>query len=233
MAEVDTNMLADQHSDIRREQAEQASTIRREAAEHTNEVVKESLKESFNIRGDVKDTRHDILSSTGGNTDRLSDQATAYYIASQQQANEAARDLASLKVLTDANASRYSSEMALNIEKSSAAAALAAEKIATAVALGQSQLSKEIMIDGNATRALINDLKTQDYNRMLIERNAEIVEERHAARHWRGNFDQSQWAGLSNQLQAFQSQLQETRQGMVNFGTMAGVGQSSTSNNVR
>jgi hypothetical protein len=51
MAEVDTNMLSNQHSDIRRE-----------AAEHTNEIVKEGLKESFNIRGDVKDSRYDIAS---------------------------------------------------------------------------------------------------------------------------------------------------------------------------
>jgi len=87
--------------------------------------------------------------------------------------------------------------------------------------------------DGSQTRALINELKNADLNRMLIERNAEIVEERGHGRHWRGSYDQAQWAALNNQLQAFQSQLQETRQGMVNFGTMAGVGQSSTSNNVR
>ena len=78
----------------------------------------------------------------------------------------------------------------------------------------------------------MNELNSNDLNRMLIERNAEIVEERHAARHWRGNFDQSQFAALNNQLQTFGSQLQETRQGMVNFGTMAGVGQTSSSNNV-
>jgi len=40
-------------------------------------------------------------------------------------------------------------------------------------------------------------------------------------------------AALQNQMQNFNSQLSETRQGMVNFGTMAGVGQTSTNNNVR
>jgi chaperonin GroEL len=44
MAEVDTVMLSQEHSDIRREQAEQASNIRREAGVNTNEIVKEGLK---------------------------------------------------------------------------------------------------------------------------------------------------------------------------------------------
>ncbi len=202
------------------------SDIRREASEHTDEIVREGLKEAFAIRGDVKDSRHDILDSTGGNTDRLSDQATQYYIAQAQNANEAARDLASLKVLTDANTSRISTELALNIERAAAASALSAEKIATAMALGQSQLSKEIFYDGQKTRDLINDQKYHDLNRMLLERDGEV-------RHWRGHYDVAQFQSLQSQLAAFQSQLQETRQGMVNFGTMAGVGQTSTSNNVR
>lgn len=86
--------------------------------------------------------------------------------------------------------------------------------------------------DGEKTRALVSTNNNEALNRMLIERNAEIVEERHHARHWRGHYDQSQWAALNTQLQAFQSSLAETRQGMVNFGTMAGVGQTSTTNQV-
>jgi len=103
--------------------------------------------------------------------------------------------------------------------------------------LGQSILSKEIFHDGQKTRDLINDLKYHDLNRGMIERNAELIACESDRRHWRHYADQSQfqgqWAQLQSQIQAFQSQLQETRQGMVNFGTMAGVGQTSTSNNVR
>lgn len=213
------------------------SDIRREGAEHTNEIVKEGIKGDYNTQTAVKDARHNIISEVDRQADRLDGQASAYFIAGQQNATEAARDLASLKVLTDANAARFSTEMALNIEKSAAASALASEKIATAVALGQSTLSKEIFMDGQKTRDLINDLKYHDLNRALVERNTELVEERHGRRHWRGIADQNQfqgqWAALQSQIQAFASQLQETRQGMVNFGTMAGVGQTSTSNNVR
>ena len=237
MADVDTQMLSGQHSDIRFEQQAQA-----------NEIIKEGLKESFNVRGDVKDARYDVNSRVGDPGDRITDQATQYFIAKNASDVEAARDLASLKVLTDANANAMREAMSLQIEKAAAAAALSAEKIgsasalasekiATAVALGQATLSKEIFADGQKTRDLINDLKYHDLNRALVERNAELVEERHGRRHWRDTADQyqnqGQWAALQSQIQAFASQLQETRQGMVNFGTMAGVGQTSTSNNVR
>jgi hypothetical protein len=162
---------------------------------------------------------------------------TQYFIASQQNANEAARDLASLKVLTDANGARISNEIQLGIERSAAATALESAKLGAAIALGQSQLSKEIVADGNTTRALINDLKYHDLNRALVERNTELVEERNWGRHWYHGANQAQFgqqfAQLQNQMQNFNSQLAETRQGMVNFGTMAGVGQSSTSNNVK
>lgn len=101
----------------------------------------------------------------------------------------------------------------------------------TQAALNQQStyLSDKIDRDGEKTRELINDLKTQDLNRMLIERNAEIVE----GRHYRHGAEQAQWASLQSQIQNFSSQLGEARASMVNFGLMAGVGQSATSNNVR
>lgn len=82
--------------------------------------------------------------------------------------------------------------------------------------------------DGEKTRALINDLKTQDLNRMLIERNAELVESN--SYKWHNN--QAQWASLQSQIQAFGSQLGQAQASMVNFGTQLGVGQRATSNNV-
>jgi len=279
MAEVDTNMLHKDHSDIRREaaehtadirynMAERAGDIRREladvkdvlndatrveggstrfqGAQNTSDIIREGMKGDFNTRGDIKDTRHDILREVDRQGDRITNLDTQYYIASQQNANEAARDLASLKVLTDANANRLSMELALNVEKVGAASALQAEKIASAVALGQSVLSKEIFHDGQKTRDLINDLKYHDLNRALVERNTELVNCHQDSRHYRDRWDdarfnqlqlgyQGQWAQLQSQIQAFQSQLQETRQGMVNFGTMSGQSgqQTSTSNNVR
>ena len=251
--------IAERSGDIRRELADvkdvlndatrvEGGSTRFQGAQNTSDIIREGMKGDFNTRGDIKDTRHDILREVDRQGDRITNLDTQYYIASQQNANEAARDLASLKVLTDANAARYSIEMALNIEKVGAASALQAEKIASAVALGQAVLSKEIFHDGQKTRDLINDLKYHDLNRALVERNSELVNcEQDRGRYhdnwWDSRFGQyqsqsgAQFAAMQQQLQSmnqnFNSQLSETRQGMVNFGTMAGVGQTSSANNVR
>lgn len=92
-------------------------------------------------------------------------------------------------------------------------------------------LSNQITAEGDRTRALINDLKYQDLNRDLIERNSILTEERWGRRYWRDFAGQSQYAALNSQLQAFGSQLNDTRNGMVNFGTQLGVRQAATSNN--
>ena len=237
MADVDTTMLAQQHSDIRLEQQRQAFDLSRQMGADTNEIVKEGLKESFASRGDTKDARHEILSSTGANTDRLEKQNSDYFIHSVSADRDAAREIAAMKASADMATQRLALDIALASERTAGAAALEAAKIAASLAIGHRDIERLVVADGSATRALVNDLKYHDLNRTLIERNAELVDERHYGRHWRHLADQGQyqgqWAALQNQLQAFQSQLQETRQGMVNFGTMAGVGQSSTSNNVR
>lgn len=224
-------------SDNRQENTRNFADGRYAGATQTSEIIKEGLKESFNLRGDVKDTRHDLAKDIDRTGDRIVDQNTAYYISNSQNATQAARDLATLSALTEANATSMRAEIQLNVEKSSAAAALAGEKIATAVALGQSQLSKELFQDGQRTRDLINDLKYHDLNRSLVERNAELVDERHGRRHYSRVADQNQfqgqWAALQSQIQAFQSQLQTATQGTVNFGTMSGnAGRNSSTNNV-
>ena len=209
--EVDVTSLLKDHSDIRQEIADEGRT--------TVDAVKTAAWHNSD--------------RTGTEADRIVNQATQQFIAAQQYAFEAARDVAALKSATDMHFASLASEIKTQGALGQAASALESAKVAAAVALGQAQIERAMLADGNETRRLINELKYGDLNRALIERNAELVEERHYARHWRGGFDQAQFAAINSQLQAFQSQLQETRQGMVNFGTMAGVGQSSTSNNVR
>ena len=100
------------------------------------------------------------------------------------------------------------------------------------VLTNQRYIGLTVVINGNAQKTLAGRFK-RHVHRALIERNAELVEERHHAHRWHDRYEAGQWQALSNQMQAFQSQLATTTQGMVNFGTMAGVGQSSTANNVR
>lgn len=227
-------------ADIRREQAagfgdtrhniaERAGDIRREAAEHTNEIIKEGLKESFNVRGDVKDSRYDIASRIESSTDRVVDRVEETKDVLDDRFFTVGRDLADLK--------QGHATIAKDIELNSLKGMLEAQK-------NTQYLSDKIVVDGEKTRNLLNDLKYHDLNRGLIERQTALVNCEQDRGHYRdrwhdARFEQvqaqyaGQWAQLQNQVQAFQSQLQETRQGMVNFGTMAGVGQTSTSNNVR
>lgn len=224
--QVDTSGLVRDHADIRKEGVENTAAVRLAV-----------MQEGQDNMVATKDARHDVINETDRQGDRVTDQATAYFIAGQNNATTAARDLASLTTLTEANATAMRSEIALSVEKTAAAAALGAEKIASAVALGQSLLARDIWMDGDKTRSLINDLKYHDLNRALVERNTELVDERHSRRHYSRVADQSQfqgqWAALQSQIQAFQSQLQTATQGTVNFGTMSGnAGRNSSTNNV-
>lgn len=194
------------------------SDVRREGAEHTNEIV-----------SSVKDARYDINSRVVEQVGSLSRQVDAIDDTLSAALTQVSRDTMDVRAQLTA--------VGYQVRDGFVAAAKDAEinalKTQVELAKQSTYLSDKIDEGNERTRALINDLRDRELNRVLVERNAEILEEREGRRHWRGAFDQGQWQALNSQLQAFQSQLQETRQGMVNFGTMAGVGQTSTSNNVR
>lgn len=240
MAEVDTIQLSQEHADIRREAAEHTSDIRREGSEHTaelrydigqgtNESVKETLKAGWANTDATKDARFGVISTVEAVTDRIVDRVEEGKDALMARTWDMGRDLSDIRAQI---VSQQQATLAgfLGVSKDSEINAL---KTQMATAKQTTYLSDKIDGQAERTRELINALNDQSLNRQLIERNSEIVAERDAVRHWRGNYDNAQFNALTTQLNSFQSQLQETRQGMVNFGTMAGVGQSSTSNNVR
>ena len=213
----DVQTLMDEHSDIRRE-----------AVEHTNEIVKEGLKGDYNTQGAIKDARFDINSRISDSTSRITADVDRNADRLDTRFFDVARDT------QDIRAQIISAQQAmvtgfLGVTKDTEIASL---KTQVEMQKQSTYLSDKIDADGEKTRALINELKTQDLNRMLIERSAEIVEERSERRHWRGNAEQNQWAALQSQIQAFGSQLSDARNSMVNFGTQLGVGQRATSNNV-
>jgi hypothetical protein len=196
------------------------SDIRREGAEHTNEIVKEGLKGDYATQGAIKDTRFDVNS-------RLSTLST-------EVANrffDVGRDTQDIRA------------QIISAQQGMVAGFLGAQKDAEINALKtQVELSKQstylsdkIDAGNSKTQDLINSLKEHDLNRALIERNAELVGALEHGRHWRGRYYDGQFQSLASNMQNFQSQLSETRQGLVNFGTMSGGAgqQTSTSNNVR
>lgn len=200
------------------------SDTRREGAEHTNEIIKESIKGDWNVTNAVKDARYDISAKVGAETDRVVDRVTEGTRDLKDRFFTVGRDLADLR--------QGQVTLAKDVE-------LNALKVQLDAKENTRYLADRIVDENEKTRVLINDLKYHDLNRGLVERNAELVECEADRRHWRHRADQSQfagqWAQLQSQIQAFQSQLQETRQGLVNFGSMNGNAgqQTSTSNNVR
>jgi hypothetical protein len=195
--------------------------------DHT-EIIKEGLKESYANLNAIKDARFDINSRITENTNSLSQQIDAIDDTVTAQLITLARDTADLRAQV-ISAQQFNVQAFNQVAKDTEIATLK-----TQVALQQQStyISDKIDADGEKTRGLINDLKTQDLNRMLIERNAEIVEERGERRHYKYAAEQGQWAALQSQIQAFGSQLSDARNSMVNFGTQLGVGQRATSNNV-
>jgi hypothetical protein len=227
MAEMTTTDLLNLYRDH--------SDIRREGAEHTNEIVKEGLKASCELRGDIKDARYDVVSKVDHVGDRVVADIDRNSDDIKDRLTTVTRDTIDLRAQVTA--------LGITVKDNAAITALQTEKAVLQNTIeGQKNtqyLADKIVNENEKTRDLIQDLKTTDLNRFLIERNAELVEERHYGRHWRHTADQNQfagqWAAVQSQLQAFASQLQETRQGIYNFGSMAGNAgqQSSTSNNVR
>lgn len=189
----------------------------------------EQMQQASSIQQAINTNAHDTMTAAGNNTDTVVAQLTAHQQNISDRLYTLGRESADNRAQITA--------LGYQVRDGFVAAAKDAEinslKTQIELAKQSTYISDKIDADGEKTRALINNLKEQDLNRMLVERNAELVEALAERRHWRHYADQGQWQSLASQLQAFQSQLQETRQGMVNFGTMAGVGQTSTSNNVR
>jgi len=233
-------------SDVRREGTEHFANVQLENMKGFDRVNSDVLKSAWSTTDAVKDQAHDVMNRSNDHAENLTNQATAYYIATQKNATDtqviaattAARneaDTIALQNAIAASASQVAAANALAAATNAAATQLEAAKNQAANALGQSLITQSISVDGEKTRALINDHRFQDLNRMLIERNAEIVEERGDARRWRGAADQSQFQVLASQLQAFQSNLshQIATQGTVNFGTMSGnAGRNTSTNNI-
>jgi len=222
--QLDTTDLLRDHSDIRQEIADEGRT--------TVDAVKTAAWHNSD--------------RTGTEADRVVGQSTAYFIAQQQNDFTNATALAAMKAGVDMQFANTLNAIntqgglgqaatALEGAKTAAAVALAGEKQAAAAALGQALIQQAIVADGSATRALINGQHIDTLNRLMAERNAEIVENRDRCRYYEGQFVNAQQANLVSQINALNSQFQETRQGMVNFGTMSGAAgqQTSTSNNVR
>jgi hypothetical protein len=212
MAEVDTYTLAGQHSDIRRE-----------AVEHTNEIVKEGLKGDYITQNAI----NNVERAQSTQIDMLED-------VMNNQFSVVARDTADIR----AQIISAQQQVVAGFLGSSKDAEINALRTQIELAKQTTYISDKVDAGNNDLRALINGLNDSNQNRLLVERNTELVAALNDGRwgrdwgHFRGGWD-SNVQTTNSRLNSLDSQFSEARQGMVNFGTMAGVGQTSTNNNVK
>jgi hypothetical protein len=222
----------------------EGGNTRAQSAAETNEIVKEGLKGDFNTRGDIKDARYDLSTRFTNGVDRLADRINEHDAKVADRFYSVGRDTQDIRAQMVAQ----QQQLVAGFLGTSKDIELQALKTQLDSKANTQFLAEKISADGEKTRALINDLKYHDLNRALVERQTSLVNCEQDNRHWGHRYDDARWnqmqgqwgtqfAAMQSQLQSmnqnFNSQLSEARQGMVNFGTMAGVGQSSTNNNVR
>jgi len=251
--------VATRSADNRYDNAVGQSNIRREQALGFGDVKYSIAEHSESTNRDILTTGHNNQVKIDEAADIIQQRATDFYLAGQARDFDNSRDLAALRAQVDMANQKLSTEILLATEKTAAASALESARLGTAVALesarlgtavalGQSQISKEIAeskydtskqiaYENEKTRDLINSLKNDELNRLLIERNTDLNGCRQDYWGARDGLFNAQFAALSSQVNsqtnALNSQLSEARQGMVNFGSMRNVGQDSTNNNVR
>jgi len=189
----------------------------------------EQMQQASAIQQAVNSNTHDTINSAGNNTDTVIAQLTAHQQNIADRLYSIGRESADNRAQITA--------LGYQVRDGFVAAAKDAEinalKTQVELAKQSTYLSDKIDAGNQRTQDLISKLNDDSLNRQLVERNTELVGALEGGRYWWGRHGDSQFAAISSQLQAFQSQLQETRQGMVNFGYMRGVDQTSTSNNVR
>lgn len=188
----------------------------------------------------TKDARYDVATRIGGATAELSRQVGAIDDTVTAQIIGLARDTSDLRAQVSGLGYQVrdgfvaaTKDSEINGLKTQVELAKQSVYLSDKID-GQAERTRELVYgQGERNRELINELKNADLNRYLIERTSELVELRGEGRYWHGNYNQSQFAAVHNQMQNLGSQLQEARQGTVNFGTMSGnAGRNTSTNNV-
>jgi len=221
-------------NDTRRENTVDHASINLENMKGFDRVNADVLQSAWKTSDTVKDARHDINSRISESAASASRQLDAIDDTHMAAFMTVGRDTADLR----AQVTGLGYQMRDGFFAAAKDSEINALKTQVDAAKNTTYLSDKIGAEGDRTRALINDLKYHDLSRHLVERNAELVEAAEAGRYWRNRADQNafqgQFAALQNQIQAFGSNLQDTRNSLVNFGSMSkGAGnQSATSNSV-
>jgi hypothetical protein len=233
--------LAQGFGDLKLTETEHSAAIR-----DTVTSAADSLKDSItaqNIQG-IQQANTNYI----GLADRLSAHNTATQDAFSRSADlayanaaENARTHAQQMLHAAGNAAenaRTHTQQLLYAAQNADAAALAAANNATDTALAAANLSREILVDGARTRELMQAIKTDDLRFDLTNarvNEAILLNDRVWGDRWNdfGRSQNANLAAISSNLNAIASDVQQARQGVVNFGSMTGnAGRQQSSQNV-
>lgn len=209
------------------------SDIRREEADGVAELRRDITKDHSDLTNSIKTSNWASSDRAGTEADRIIANETSQFIAQQDVTYRIATALADSKAHDDAMHSQSQADTRIMAFSMNTEAMLAGARIASANALGQAVTGQTIKGSGSATRALFEEIKDETLNRELIERAQYVAESREYGRDWRHSSEIAQGIALTTQVNALGSQLSETRQKIVNFGTQTDVAQTSSNNNVR
>jgi hypothetical protein len=216
---VDTSGITRDIADVRRETALEAGDIRytvASKANHTTDVVN--------------------AASNVGQRD-ASNYFIAETLAQTQTAKEIARSQAWTEAKIDAGFTKVAGDTALATAITNGVTQLESARAQGANALQHAVLALQISNEGNTTRALMNATRIDQLRDQSGERYTKIVELEGDRKHCDRDYDrlshsmqQNQWASLQSQLQMMNSDLQTTKQGVVNFGSGTATGGAISSN---
>jgi len=208
------------------------------------DVRRETALESGDVRRDIAaDGRHtsDIINAASSAAAR---DASAFYIADvatqNQFATASARSQAWTEAKVDAGFIKVDSDTALASQIVQGQIALQAEVTRGAMALQHGVLTLQVAEQAAMTRSMLQANEIANLRSKSEERYTKLVElegdRKHCDRDYQRldrSMQQNQWASLQSQLQAFNSDLQSTRQGVINLGTMGNNTPTATTTAIR
>lgn len=216
-----------QHSDIRYSIAEKSGDIKQDLEHNFATTQRDMANYANHLNTAVLENSYKTAMAVDQRIDSLVNQNDRLFLHQDDQLTNIAKDVARQNGELTTAIVALSAEVRANADKSAQLSEIATLKNTIEMQKGNQYLAERIGSEGEKTRELVNSLKVSDLERLLLERSNELHTERHHLWHTRGLFDNSQYNGIVSQINAMNSQLAETRQGITNFGTMAAVGQSA------
>jgi hypothetical protein len=238
---LDTSGLVRDSADIRREMALESGDVRRDVVREAFAVANQVHQASDVGQRDASFNASVAARDASFHGAEAARDASAYYIADVATQNQLAKEMTRSQAWTEAKVDagfiKVAGDTQLAAAISQGITKLEAARSNGLNGLAHAALGLQISEQGAATRSLIQANAIADLREKAEERYMKIVElegdRKHCDRDYRGlerSMQQNQWASLQNQMQNFNSDLQTTKQGVINFGSGTATGGAISSN---